>query len=256
MHGSHLPAGSLPTAPVKVSEYYSTVVLNARLMLPARFLVQLQMPVRFNSIKESDFSAYGNGQGDFTILLGYQGLEKRSGKKAFRFSPALGVKLPTGWQYRDAEKAINLMDLQGGSGAVDFILNPSWVARYGSWGVAGDFSFRITGRNWIGVRSGNVMNSNTALFFKAYSGEKIQLIPSAILYLEKCAGMFHGMNYMEDTRSSLIAVGGGLQMVAGKWNVKVNALVPAAQLVDHPQPLQKVMVQAEFSRAFDLNWKK
>jgi hypothetical protein len=137
MHGSVDATTSSQPNPVRVSQSFYSMAANLRMVMPAKFVLQAQLPYRINTYTEPEVSVSESGLGDLSFLVGWQGLEWRKGHNAFRFTPMVGVKLPTGWQYASEKKAMAYLDLQGGTGSVDWILDPSWILRLNGLGVCG-----------------------------------------------------------------------------------------------------------------------
>jgi hypothetical protein len=250
MHGTSDPVNGVVANPVRVRQTFASAACNLRLVMPVKFVLQVQLPYRLNSYSEPDYHVSETGLGDLTVMLGWQGIEWRKGRNAFRFTPMLGVKAPTGWQYSSTSKAVNLMDVQGGSGTVDLVMDPNWILRINEWGFGGDVAYRVNGTNSYGMRYANQINLNMAFFRVCGLNDNWELLPSANVYLESSGGMYHQGEYMEGTQASLLSIGGGLQCVRKNWNVRLTALLPGAQWLDNPQPREKVMVQCELSNRF------
>lgn len=96
-----------------------------------------------------------------------------------------GVKLPFG-KYNVVNNDGNEIDidLQTGTGSVDYIISSEYIVKYKSFGMLNSFSYKINSANKNDYKYGNSLNQLSQLFYIKDLSKNVKLMPASGIYME------------------------------------------------------------------------
>jgi hypothetical protein len=154
-----------------ISEHFNTYELRAQFLLKKRWRTSLILPYIHNSQFINGSDRYElNGFGDPIVLQGYQLInpyvEDDEQKAKHRLEIGAGIKLPLG--------KINLLnhnerpnlDLQPGTGSLDYLGYVKYILKYKNFGATTNLNYKLNTHNAEGYRYGNTTNATLNLFYQ------------------------------------------------------------------------------------------
>ena len=219
--------GGNHSTPINTSvwEYYSRVETQLNFNWKIKFRSTISIPWITNSRKENDiFKYHTQGIGDITLNQFYQvfNTKEDSAKKDWsqRVEIGMGVKLPTGSITKEGTFGRANLDLQPGTGSLDFLGLINYNLRYKKVGWLNQGSFKINGSNTYQFAYGNVLNIGSN-FYYFYQNSNFTIIPMVGIYGE-FAGKDRNDSIIQESGSSQVFSNIGIQLFKDKFGFAAN----------------------------------
>ena len=159
----------------QMNQLLSNYELNYRFYLTRRLLITGNIPVadyQFSSSKTTS-QIRNTGIGDPIVVLKYELISPSQNediKVKHRLLLGTGLKLPIGENYKYFKNNLpvdeNLLQLQLGSGSIDYIVNIIYQLRKNNFGLQSDLSYKINSTNKLGYQKGNQLNWQGSFFYQ------------------------------------------------------------------------------------------
>ena len=222
-HLGHLDEDS----PGDVKELYQVMELRGRYFFSDRVygLVSLPLVNNYRSFQNTtQFDIYGVG--DPTLLLYYRLFDTSLGKDAsgtfHRVDVGGGVKAPigaTGRTYRGEEADL---DLQPGTGSIDFLASAQYTTMFTSGlGFSLDGVYKMNGENPQGYAYGNVWNSNLNVFYR-FRYCNWTIIPKTGLAYENAAKDTDESDVETGSGGEVLFASGGVSLFRDRWTLSLD----------------------------------
>lgn len=128
-----------------------------------------------------------NGFADPIVMESYQlynSIETENANRIQqRLEVGLGVKLPLGKIDKSYAAGIPNLDLQPGTGSVDFLGNMTYLLKYKRVGAYANVNYKYNNYSYDDYKYGNTFNSTINLFYQT-KGEGITFMPMTGVYTE------------------------------------------------------------------------
>lgn len=172
----------------QVKEEFHTWDLWGRYFVNPKWLLAVNVPLTNNRLLHNNkIEQETQGIGDVMITSFhylYNSMADSNNFSRHRIILGGGIKLPTGaYKKRKDDELIDL-DLQSGTGSLDFVGIASYVARVGKWGVNGRISYKFNTKNNLGYTYANSMNAELS-FFRIIYLKKWNVVPAVGYYYEQ-----------------------------------------------------------------------
>lgn len=213
----------------QVIEQYNTVELRGSFFVKEVWKTTIILPFNNNQQFIGEEKRYTvNGFSDPIIMESFQVYNsfKSDNEKKFvhRLEVGLGMKLPLGKIDKTFEQGFPNLDLQPGTGSVDFLSSLTYITKRDKFGVYSNLNYKINTFNRGNYRYGNTTNLTLNAFYQT-KGIKISLMPSVGAYVEKMS--FDKSRYTQvnnftvvdhiDTGGQILFVNAGLKMFMDKF---------------------------------------
>jgi hypothetical protein len=172
----------------EVVEQYNTFELRGEFYFKEVWKTTVILPFVNNCQSIGGNNRYTiNGLADPFIIESYQiynSFKTDTDKKVKqRLEVGLGTKLPLGQTNKIYETGIPNLDLQPGSGSLDFLGTMTYILMYGNIGVYTNTNYKYNLFSKDDYQYGNGINSTLNLFYQT-KGDKITFMPSVGGYFE------------------------------------------------------------------------
>lgn len=165
---------------VKGTENMNTLDIFGRFNLYKGLQLSVFVPVHFLEEKSAGQFKRTSGLGDMSFLLQYAILDpnKCTGKKSkHQLRLGAGLKLPSG-QFSMTSDGKYTIDLQLGTGSVDFLFNAVYTYRYKKMGFNLLSSYKRNTVNTKQFRFGDKFNTGASVFYILSPVKDVVLMPS------------------------------------------------------------------------------
>lgn len=172
---SHIHANGKEHLHGQMNQVLTNYEINYRLFITKRLLLSGTIPIADYKLSSSKAAAPVRkiGMSDPILLLKYELIspsQNKENKIKQRLLFGIGVKLPLGAHYsvfvNNLPQDENLLQLQLGTGSIDYIANASYQLRKNNFGLQSDISFKLNSSNKYGYRKGNQWNFQTNGFYQ------------------------------------------------------------------------------------------
>lgn len=233
------------------SENYTTVNLYLRWFASEKWKLEVNLPIRLNSMVISDYITRADGLGDAQLLASYRVLGNEKGDLSWRLDIGGGIKLPTGRPFKSLDNALAFGDIAPGTGTVDGMFRANYSIKKGNWGLFGQSGYTLNTTNQLGFRFGNFLNLGLNAFriFEIYPAEtRIMLFSGA--YQESFSGRYYQGERITGTGGSTTYAGGGINVFVPRFAIKTSFYAPFAfnlkETQIKPQPMFSVDLGVSF----------
>jgi hypothetical protein len=188
---AHVPAGTGQSKSEAASrESYIFHDVRYTFFSGPRLQVSAGIPYQqFREDTEGQAPRIRNGFGDANLFALYGIMVKDSLKKSIRWFAGGGLRLPTGWYYRNSEMYADYFFEQGGTGTMGYLLISSLNYRYRNMGITQMMNVRYHPATSRSYKPGGVLNLSQQFFVMInVRYPDIRLVPSLSLYLEAFDG--------------------------------------------------------------------
>jgi hypothetical protein len=175
----------------QMNQLLTNYELNYRFFLTRKLIINGNIPVadfQFSSSKSS--TNFRNvGMGDPLVVLKYELISPSKSdevKNKHRLLFGAGVKLPIGTHYKEILNNQpldeNLLQLQLGTGSMDWVLNANYQLRRNNHGLQTDVSFKHNLANNLGFVKGNQFNAQANYFYQKRWSKSVFMPAIGMLY--------------------------------------------------------------------------
>lgn len=145
---------------------FNRLDLNVRILLGKNKFLILSTPFIINHMQSDTENYKLQGLGDVQLLLGIHFPKMRNVDTKHNFILNAGAKLPTGQSaYKDLWGNILNMNLQLGSGSVDFIGQGVYIYKKNNWSIINQLSYKYNLKNKRDFKFGNSINFNASFYY-------------------------------------------------------------------------------------------
>jgi hypothetical protein len=225
---------SLP--PEKFTDHFYTLEVWSKILINNRWNLILSLPYhQFKMVGKTDHHPTNYGFGDASAIALYTILNTGDSLD-FAVKQALvggfGVKAPTGRWPSGSSNDISLpVNMQLGTGSVDFPLMCMYTLRYKKAGLNAEASYRINTANKEGYHFGNP-GMVAARFFTWKRIGKATLLPNVGVYTEWWArDRQHNKLPQDPTGGYVTGFTGGMDVFTGNWSFGATLRLPAKQQI-------------------------
>ncbi len=172
-----------------VQENYNTLELRGAFYMREVWKTTIVVPFVNNHQLVGDNSRFVvNGLSDPIILESYQVFNSLRVDDEKKFKHRLqiggGLKIPLGKINKSYENGLPNLDLQPGTGSLDFITSMTYLFKIKKFGVNSNVNFKFNGFNKDKYKYGNTLNSTINLFWQT-SKDNFTFMPIVGGYFEK-----------------------------------------------------------------------
>lgn len=195
-----------------------------------------------------------SGWGDLSSWIQYGLIRKDSLRKSLRWFAGAGLRVPTGWHYRDSARYTEYFFEQGGKGVGGYMLISSLNYRIGKIGITSLINWNYLFRNKHGLRPGSILNASQYVFMILnIKYPDIRLVPAASFYLEFTEGNRADQYQMMNTGGTSVLAGPDVTLYMKRWSIRAAMLMPLYEKMNGSQPLNMIRVQTGISYNFGKN---
>ncbi len=173
----------------KVQENYNTFEIRGAFYMREVWKTTIVIPFVNNQQFVGDNQRFVvNGLSDPILLESFQVFNSLKADDSLKFKHRLqiggGVKVPLGRIDKQYENGLPNLDLQPGSGSLDFISSITYLFKIKNFGVNSNINFKFNGFNKDNYKYGNTLNSTINLFWQT-SIKDVTFMPLVGGYFEK-----------------------------------------------------------------------
>lgn len=172
-----------------VREIFDVMDIKFRYMVNKRFMVSAILPYLHNQqLVEDKVEINMKGIGDPIVMANYMvintKLSKPDSKLSMRVNLGGGIKMPlANYQVMKEDKIVEL-DMQPGTGSLDFIISGEQMIRYENFGISNSMSYKINTKNKSTYCYGNSWNQTISAFYLATISDNYSIMPNMGIYYE------------------------------------------------------------------------
>jgi len=230
---AHVPAGSdFNTSNVKSYESYIFHDLRYSFFVGPKWQFSAGIPYQiFKENIDGETSRSKNGFGDATVFALHGIVVQEALKKSIRWFAGAGLRLPTGWYYRNEQMYTNHFFEQGGTGTMGYVIISSLNFRNKNWGITQMLNARYHPATSRSYKPGAVVNLSHHFFVMVnLRYPDIRLLPSIALYAEAFDGNRNFGYKVMNTGGFASFVGPDVSIYFNRLNLRVAWTMP---LVEH-----------------------
>ncbi|MEM0997326.1 MAG: hypothetical protein AAGN35_09620 [Bacteroidota bacterium] len=217
-------------------ENFHRIALNVRWFLGQKWNLQASIPVTANHERWPDGSKRGAGLSDVTLILNRGLVVQDNFNRSGRIFVGAGVKLPTGWRFRNVNDRISFFDIQGTTESLDFVFQTETSFRFGNNGFLGNAIYRVNTSNANGLRFGNFFNL-TVNYFRKFDlpGIGMRVMPFVGTYVEAFSGRYRNGEREYATGGEFLFANLGVNAFVGRFAFRPQIQIPVTQRLNDRQ---------------------
>jgi len=215
----------------QVIEQYNTIEIRGDYYFREKWKTTIILPYVSNQQVVGDIERFRvNGFADPILMESFQifnSLKSNTSTRLLhRLEAGVGLKFPLGKIDKLYENGLPNLDLQPGTGSLDFIMNFTYVTKYKQFGMYSNLNYKINSFSSESYKYGNSTNVNINLFYQT-KGDKVSFIPSVGVYAEQMS--FDQSKYTQnnervvidylDTGGQILFANAGLKAYFSKYTV-------------------------------------
>jgi hypothetical protein len=159
----------------QMNQLLSNYELNYRFYMSKKLMVAGNIPISDYQFTSSSLNTpvRNTGLGDPILVLKYELIsptQTEETKVKHRLLLGAGLKMPFGSHYKSYSNNLpvdeNLLQLQLGSGSLDYIANVLYQLRGNRFGMQTDLSYKLNSKNKYGYHKGNQLNFQGSFFYQ------------------------------------------------------------------------------------------
>lgn len=159
----------------EMSQLLTNYEINYRFFISKKLMITGNIPIADYQLSSSKLNTAirNTGISDPLLMLKYEAvspLQNEESKLKHRLLLGLGTKLPLGTSYKgftdDLPEDENLLQLQLGSGSIDWVANVNYQFRKYNSGLQTDVSYKLNTPNHNSYSKGNQLNVQSNFFYQ------------------------------------------------------------------------------------------
>lgn len=175
----------------QMNQVLTNYEINYRFFISKKLLLSGNIPIADYQLSSSKVAAPSRNTGlaDPILLLKYELISPAQNEEIKikqRLLIGSGLKLPLGAHYNafvnNSPQDENLLQLQLGSGSIDFIANANYQLRKNNIGLQSDVSFKLNTANKYGYQKGNQWNAQANFFYQKRFQSSVLMPNVGIIY--------------------------------------------------------------------------
>jgi hypothetical protein len=222
-HAAHI---SDPLAGQTVKEIFNVMEFRGKYYFTDRFNVLATVPVLNNYRSIGGWTSVDlYGVGDPILMVNYQVYSTTADKETQDFAQRLvlggGAKFPLGAVDRqfDGEKVD--LDMQPGTGSMDYLASLEYQIRYKKVGLNTNFIYKLNSANKEGYRYGDLFNTSIHLF-SLLEVKSFKIVPNAGVYYEQAGKDHENDDLMKESGGRILFASGGAGIYFKKFAYKIT----------------------------------